>query len=150
MFDVVVLDSGPLGQAANPNNVGEPPRVRAWIHNLLGAGLRVIIPEITDYEVRRELLRAGKARGLTRLDELGNLLDYQSLSTSAMRQAALFWSEARKAGRPTAGRESLDADVILAAQALQAAGPGQSVVVATTNPGHVARFIRAMVWHEIH
>jgi hypothetical protein len=31
----------------------------------LSAGVPVLVPEISDYEVRRELLRAGKSRGLT-------------------------------------------------------------------------------------
>ncbi len=150
MFDIVILDSGPLSVATTPRNEGDPPRVRAWLHGLWVAGMRVVIPEIADYEVRRELLRAGKMRGIARLDELGRLFDYLPLSTSALRQAAEFWAEARKSGRPTAAREALDGDVILAAQALQAAGPGQTFVVATTNVGHIARYVRAMAWNEIH
>ena len=48
------------------------------------------MPEIADYEVRRELLRANKVSGLTRLDALARLLEYLPISTAAMRQAAVF------------------------------------------------------------
>lgn len=42
--------------------------------------------------MRRELLRANKARGIARLDELSQLLEYLPITTAAMRQAALFWA----------------------------------------------------------
>jgi len=61
-----------------------------WLQSLLAAGTRIIIPEIVDYEVRRELLRANKLTGLTQLDALSGLLEYLPLSTASMRKAANF------------------------------------------------------------
>ena len=42
------------------------------VESLLLSGYQIIVPEIADYEVRRELLRAGKTRGLARLDLVKN------------------------------------------------------------------------------
>ena len=60
---------------------------------------------------------------------------------------AHFWAEARQQGQPTADDKTIDADVILAAQAstLQAS----DVVIATTNVGHLARFVPARLWQDI-
>jgi toxin FitB len=66
-----------------------------------------------------------------------------------MRLAAEYWSDARRMGLPTAGPRSLDADAILAAQAELACGPADTVTVATTNVGHLARFVAAEVWDRI-
>ena len=41
-----------------------------WLAGLISAGIEVRVPEIADYEVRRELLRVGSTRGIERLDEL--------------------------------------------------------------------------------
>lgn len=62
-------------------------------------------------------------------------------------QAAVFWAQARQAGRPTAPDLALDADAILAGQAatLRAGDP----VIATTNEGHLSRFVAASQWHTI-
>ena len=91
----------------------------------------VYLPEIADYEVRRELLRAGKASSIARLDALAAALKYVPLSTAAMRKAAELWADSRKAGKPTASEKAIDGDVILAAQAMTL---GVSpFVVATTN-----------------
>ncbi len=112
-----------------------------------------MIPEITDYEVRRELLRLNKTRGLASLDRLQQTLDYLPITTAAMRLAAGFWSQARQQGQPTADNKALDADVILAAQAVtfpQPPGiPPYTVLIATTNVGHLSRFTAAREWHEI-
>ena len=114
----VLLDAGPLGLASNPGRADPAAECARWLRDLVAGGTRVLVPEITDYEVRRELLRAGRAAGLARLDALAEALEYLPITTVAMRKAAELWAEARRTGRPTAGAESLDADVILAAQAL--------------------------------
>ena len=44
----------------------------------------MVIPEIADYEVRRELLRAGKDRGLGRLDALKAMLGYAPITMPVM------------------------------------------------------------------
>jgi hypothetical protein len=55
----------------------------------------------------------------------------------------------RNKGLPTADDKALDADVILAAQALVSdAGRGE-VIVATTNPNHLTRLVPAANWWEI-
>lgn len=144
MSSVVLLDSGPLGTATNPRRSAANAACARWLQSLLSAGVRVIVPEIADYEVRRELLRANRTAGLARLDELGRRLEYLPITTSAMRRAAELWAEARRQGRPTASDESIDGDVILAAQALSLGDP--DVIVATTNVDHVSRFVRADRW----
>ncbi|MBI3678973.1 MAG: hypothetical protein HY235_00975 [Acidobacteria bacterium] len=52
--------------------------------------------------VRRELLRAGKERGLGRLDALKGMLGYAPITTSMMLKAAEFWATARNMGRRSA------------------------------------------------
>jgi predicted nucleic acid-binding protein len=143
----VLLDAGPLGLATNPRRSPRNVACAQWLQGLVTGGVRVLLPEIADYEVRRELLRARKKKGLERLETLARLLDYLPLTTAAMRQAALFWAEARQHGLPTAGAESLDADVILAAQA--ATLGIAKVVIATTNVGHLSRFVAAELWQNI-
>ena len=147
-FRAIILDSGPLGLAANPKSSPENDACNRWIEQHLENGVRVCVPEIADYEVRRELLRAGLHDSVTALDAFINTLDYLPLNTNVMRQAALFWAQARNAGRTTADRHAVDGDVILAAQALEA-GNGERFVVATTNEGHIGRFVPAKAWRFI-
>jgi predicted nucleic acid-binding protein len=112
----------------------------------LAAGRRVIVPEIVDYEVRREFIRHGSALAVTNLDRYGLQLEYLPLSTAAMRLAAELWAQARNTGQPTAPDHALDGDVILAAQALSLGVP---VVVATGNPAHLSRFVPAADWQTV-
>jgi predicted nucleic acid-binding protein len=111
------------------------------------AGRRVILPEIADYEVRRELVRAKLAASVVLLDALAVQLEYLPLTTTAMRTAAELWASARQQGQPTAADGALDADVILAAQALTLGTT--DVVVATLNVGHLSRFVPAEAWQNI-
>ena len=107
----------------------------------------MVVPEIVDYEIRRELIRAGKARGINRLDALIRQTSYLAITTLAMRRAASLWANARQAGRPTASDPALDVDVILAAQANTF--DGDDVVVATTNAQHLSRYVTAAHWLDI-
>jgi predicted nucleic acid-binding protein len=144
---IVFLDAGPLGMLSNPKHPAPVVACRRWATALQAAGRRVVVPEITDYEVRRELLRANKPVGIALLDRLAQQLEYLPLSTNAMRKAAELWSLARQQGKPSAADHALDVDVILAAQALTFGSP--PVVVATTNVGHLSRFVPAELWQNI-
>lgn len=108
-----------------------------------------VVPGIADYEVRRELIRVGRTTGLARLDLFKQTFRYVPITTEAMLLAAELWATARRRGRPTASDAALDADVILAAQAQLLAKDGDEVVIATTNPGHLAQFVDARPWQEI-
>lgn len=147
MSRIVLLDSGPLGLVTNPRRSPQSAACAEWLQSLVDHGTRILVPEIADFEVRRELLRAGKTNGLARLDALSSLLEYLPITTSAMRQAASLWARARQAVQPTAGDKTIDGDMILAGQAVALDEP--DLIVATTNIGHLSRFVPADVWQNI-
>jgi predicted nucleic acid-binding protein len=140
-IDVVMLDATPLGKLAHPR---PQPAVFLWLQRLINFGTRIIIPEIADYEVRRSFLLANLTRSIQRLDAMQTELTYQPITTAAMLRASSLWADARRQGRPTAGPKELDADVILAAQAIEA-----GAIVATENVGHLGRYVTALHWRDI-
>ena len=166
----IILDSGPLGLITNPNPAPQNIACADWLKTLLSAGTRVVIPEIVDYEIRRELLRANKQRGLQSLDTICRTcpiclecrrlsqrglqsldticrtLDFCSLNSQSMRLAAQLWADARQQGQPTANDDTIDIDVILAAQALCL---GVDFVIATTNVKHLQQFAASELWTTI-
>jgi len=145
--EVVFLDAGPLGLVTNPRRSPQSAACAAWLQSLVTSGVRIIIPEIADYEVRRELLRANKTAGIARLDALTAGLEYLPITTPAMREAAAFWAAARQQGQPTAGDKTIDGDMILAAQAVTLGAA--DFVIATTNVDHLSRFVTAKLWQAI-
>ena len=149
MSTVVLLDTGPLGLVTNPRASDISRRCVRWLDSLTASNVRIVVPEIADYEVRRELLRAGKIRGIARLEALKTRTFYLPLTTEAMLQAAEFWAEARRRGRPTADPHALDGDVILAAQAAMIERGGDQPVIATTNLGHLSLFADARLWEDL-
>ncbi len=146
MSRIVLLDAGPLGMISHPR---KNPEIKTWMQSLIRFGTIVLIPEIADYEVRRELIRAKKEKGIQRLNKLKILIGYLPITTEVMLKAAEFWAQARLQGQPTADNKSLDADVILAAQAFDIISQGERVVIATTNVDHLSRFVPAKIWSEI-
>jgi len=79
----------------------------------------MIVPAIIYYELKRELLRAGKTLSIRRLDAfiVASPGRYVPIFDEALRLAAELWARAHREGQPTADRKALDVDVILAAQA---------------------------------
>jgi predicted nucleic acid-binding protein len=146
---LVLLDSGPLGLVTNPRGTPAAIRCNEWLGGLLSSGVRVMVPAIADYEVRRELLRADKKKGIERLDALAETIGYLPIHDDALKLAAVLWARARSGGYPTAAAPALDGDVILAAQALVAEAEGANVMIATDNPGHLSRFVAADTWEMI-
>jgi predicted nucleic acid-binding protein len=149
---IIVLDSGPLGLITHPQ-YGSPEVVEVtdWLSRSILAGCRMIVPAIVYYELKRELLRARKSRGLARLDAFVNATPgrYLPLSDEALRLAADLWAKSRQEGRPTADPKALDIDIIIAAQALSSGTPPSDLVIATTNPAHLSQFVTARYWGEI-
>ncbi len=146
---LVFLDTGPLGMISNPKGRPRAVQCQQWARGLLAAGVRVFVPEIADYEVRRELLRVGATAGLRRLDQVRAGLEYAPITTDVMHKAAELWAMSRRAGRPTSAPDALDGDCILAAAALLSVDPGDVVTVATDNVGHLGQFVDAQPWELV-
>ena len=140
-----LLDSGPLGLLAHDRPAQRLP-IQAWLVQQMSAGASVYVPEVADYEVRRELTRlvlSGQlpASRLSRLDQLIAVSGYLPVSTAMWKRAAELWADARRHGRPTANPAALDADVLIAAQAIEI----QATVV-TSNPTHLGQWVTIQTW----
>jgi predicted nucleic acid-binding protein len=72
-----------------------------------------------------------------------------SITDAALRRGADLWARARNSGRPTADPKALDADVLIAAQALDLGLPASGFIIATVNVGHLSRFAPADLWTNI-
>ncbi len=150
-----MLDTGPLGIASNPK---EPPltvELLQWAMRHIRQGNIFLVPAMADYEVRRELTRLGKTARLRELDRWNDIPSdrYLPLSDSALKRAATLWAQVRNQGLITADPKELDCDALIAAQALEYQErhglSGDEIVVATTNVGHLSRFVRAELWSDI-
>ena len=160
MITVILLDAGPLGLVIHPAGGEDARRCKDWFEAELLAGNRICIPAIADYEVRRELIRAGRRKSLDKLDELTHELSYLPILGETIRVAAELWAEARRLGQPTAPEPALDADCLLAAQSRTFLALNRShrwmrftrdervrgidLAIATTNPGHISRYARVI------
>ena len=146
MTPAVLLDTGPLGVLTNPTRTPARAAGERWLAGLLAAGRRVLLPDISDYELRRKLVHRVSTRAIQRLDFFHTQLEPLPITRAAILTAADLWADARHRGLATASPDELDADVILAAQAVTLGGP---TVVATMNVAHLSRFTAAAFWLTI-
>lgn len=63
----LVLDTGPLGKIAHPKRHAD---IAVWFRDLIVAHTVIVIPEIADYEVRRNFLLEKLTKSIERLDGL--------------------------------------------------------------------------------
>ena len=142
----ILLDSHPLGALSHPRpDVG----IAQWVAACRTVGYEIYVPEVIDYEVRRELLRANKSVGIRNLDALKSALRFLPITSLAMLLAAELWATSRRSGFPTGDPKKLDIDVILAAQALTLGVPPGDLIVATSNVGHISHFAPAALWSDV-
>jgi predicted nucleic acid-binding protein len=149
MTPIILLDSTPVGLITNPKATPLAIECQQWLGSLIDRQYHVVLPEIIDYEVRRELLRANKLNSICRLNALKSELTYLPITTEVMLKAAEMWAQVRQQGKPTADNQALDGDVILAAQALLLARQEFPYVIATSNTKHLLLFAEAKNWQEI-
>lgn len=140
----VILDSGPLGLISHAD-ASRHVEIKAWFDLLIARDIAVFIPAIVDFEVRRSLLLAERSRSLARLDVLQIQATLLPVTNADLRLAARFWATSRRHGQSVGDPKELNADVILAAQAMGVPG----AVVATENVGHLAQFVEARPWSTI-
>jgi predicted nucleic acid-binding protein len=136
----LLLDTAVLGLLCHPRKHED---TRQWLGEAVAVH-ELRVPEVADYELRRELLRIESRHGLQRLDELGRLLGYVPVTTADWRHAAELWASRRRHGRPTSGDDALDGDMILAAQAL-----AQGASIVTTNVRHFAGLAPCLTWQDV-
>ena len=105
--------------------------------------MRIFIPEIIDYEVRRELIRTNARDSIRRLDNLytSEVAQLFPINSVAMRKAAELWAEARSKGRQTADDRSIDVDVILVAQAMTHCSDVDNWMILTENTVHISGYV---------
>jgi hypothetical protein len=60
MTQIVLLNSTPVGLITNPKATPLAIECQQWLESLLDRGYQVVLPEIIDYEIRRELLIVNK------------------------------------------------------------------------------------------
>jgi predicted nucleic acid-binding protein len=150
MTHLLVLDSSVVGAITNPKQTSPIIRdCQIWFRRSLERQSIFVLPEIADYEIRRELLRGKKINGIKKLDELKSAIYYYPIDSEIMLTAAQLWAESRQRGMPTADARELDGDVILAAQAIQLQAKGYEVTIVTTNVGHLAQFVHASHWQDL-
>ena len=145
----IVLDSAPLGLMAKPAHGTISNDVLKWALDCLAGGHHIYVPEVIDYEVRRELIRANKSASVRELDRLKQLFRFLPITSAAMLRAEQMWAHSRNSGQPTGDPAKLDIDVILAARALTMNAPAAEIIVATSNVAHLARFVSADLWSNI-
>ena len=155
---IALLDSGPLGLVTHPRANPENAACKAWLSAFLAAGNLVLVPEITYYEVRRELRRSElkngvPSRGLANLEAFAADAGLVPITSDAMRLATEFWAQARHLHIEGAPETALDADMILCAQAgtlrPEWNPDGVAVLIATTNVKHLTHFTTARHWRDI-
>lgn len=149
MTQIVLLDTSPLGLITHPKASRQSNQCNEWMRSQLMKGTRVLVPGISDYELRREMLLIGSSKGIVKLNALRNGIGFAPITNAVMDQAAIFWAQARKMGKPTASDAALDGDMILSGHAAVISSQGHQVIIATTNVKHLDLFCDASLWTDI-
>lgn len=134
---VVLLDTGPLGAVVH-TNVKE--NVKGWANFLREQRIALRVPEITDYELRRELILKGFIKSLRKLDQYRRTKRFLPITSQATFEAADLWAESRRSGSPTSEDASLNGDAILAGQAICLLSEFDEVIIVSENVDHLRTF----------
>jgi predicted nucleic acid-binding protein len=147
----LLLDSNILARFVRPEIDENRPVAEAILRLLNDPDVEIFVPEIIDYELRRKLLHLATQRhqgrkwardALTLLDKLA-VTGYLPLTTDTMKLAADLWAQTRVQGRQRCHEDSLDIDIILAAQAKQVGGQ-----VVTMNEKHFRGLVQVFDWRS--
>jgi hypothetical protein len=91
MTKIILLDSTPVGLITNPKSTPLSTDCQQWFYSLFDRRYSVVLPEIINYEVRRELLRVNRSNSIRRLDLLKSEIIYLPITTEVMLKALICW-----------------------------------------------------------
>ncbi|MDJ0742465.1 MAG: hypothetical protein QNJ32_03770 [Xenococcaceae cyanobacterium MO_167.B27] len=134
---IILLDTGVLGKICHKKLDNNITKVLNYLQQEK-IGLRVA--EISDYELRRNFLLESLDKSIGKLNKFRKTDRLLFFDTETMIIASEIWAEIRKQGNPTENKDSLDGDVILAAQACQLKEYYEEVIILTTNAKDIAKF----------
>ncbi len=138
----LMLDTGVLGAICHPRKHAD---VKLWFRGLVRiGGHELFLPEVADFELRRELLRMGAMASLRTLNRLPIEVQYTPIDTAIMRDAAVLWANLWRTGQPVGSADALGADVILAAQARAV-----DATMITDNLRHLGRMVPVAAWRDV-
>jgi predicted nucleic acid-binding protein len=160
---IVLLDSGVLGLLVHPiqrelkednKKITEISQCTKWFYSLSARSVYFVTSEVSDYEIRRELIRI-QSSGIEILDNLrlDSIIDFLPVNTQVWEKASQLWAKMRQERIATASDRNIDADMIIAAQwqILCEENQGQGIYIATTNLKHLQRIAGkyALEWQDI-
>lgn len=146
----IAIDTNILSKICYPKPEANKITITKFKEILDSGKFIIFIPEICEYELRRSLLlnklnlKEPGEKALLRLEELLKNIEVIKINSNILKTAAQLWAEARSKGYSTAGDKAIDADVILAAQALDL-----SATVITENRKHLERYVETKLLSEI-
>jgi predicted nucleic acid-binding protein len=104
----LILDTGVLGHVVHPR---KHPEAKRWLAAIVRVH-EVLVSEVRDYELRRELIRIGALRSLDRLDELERELQYVPVTTSVWRSVEAELAARQRRRRTTSKDDYLARGVL--------------------------------------
>ena len=134
---IILLDTGVLGKICKNNVENNTKKVLRYLEKEK-IGLKVA--EISDYELRRNFILENLDKSIRKLNKFRKTDRLIFFDTETMLIASEIWADIRKQGNPTENKDSLDGDVILAAQAYQLRRYYEEVIILTTNAKDIAKF----------
>ncbi len=146
---VIVLDSTPLAELCRKKPKQEVIDLLKFIDD---SDFIIKIAEITEYEVRRELLRTKKDKACRRLGRYHLTERTIPINREALILASEIWAELRNSGKSTASNQRIDCDTIMIAQSLSLKKYFDEIIVLTSDPEDISRFcqygIKVWRWQD--
>ena len=145
----VVLDSLPLAELCRKKIKNEVGDLLLFLRN---RKITLRVAEITEYELRRELLRSERYRSNNRLNKFYLTKRVIPIDRLALIKASEIWAELRNSGMPTAGNVRIDIDTIMVAQSLTLKKDFEEVIFLTSDPEDISIFchygIKVWKWQD--
>lgn len=132
-----LLDTNIISSILNrkADSDSDSQRIKIKLQNVLRENATILISPVVYYEIIRELYRKDAPKQIEALVSLVSNFNWCDFSKDTWDTGAKLWAKCRNEGKPTTGSsvldKSIDADVLIAAQAVE-----HEAIVVTKNTIH--------------